>query len=132
RIARIVLMTSKISAGSSMARSCAVGLGRPYVRWPTASTLVLSHRWCARFGEPQHDAQNRAPGARIVEPRSSLTTPADPNQNIQGTDVVVCSPVPGGIEDLGRGDLVKVDCAACHHIALLRPDFLLRLGLSPA
>ena len=29
------------------------------------------------------------------------------------------------IEDLGRGDLVKIDCAACH------PEFLLRLGLSP-
>jgi hypothetical protein len=35
------------------------------------------------------------------------------------------------IEDLGRGDLVKVDCAACYHVALLTPDFLLRLGLSP-
>jgi hypothetical protein len=34
------------------------------------------------------------------------------------------------IEDLGRGDLVKVDRAACHHVALLTPDFLLRLGLS--
>jgi hypothetical protein len=35
------------------------------------------------------------------------------------------------VEDLGRGDLVQVDCAACHHVALLTPDFLLRLGLSP-
>ena len=35
------------------------------------------------------------------------------------------------IEDLGRGDLVKVDCAACHHVALLTPKFLMRLGLSP-
>jgi hypothetical protein len=35
------------------------------------------------------------------------------------------------IEDLGRGDLVKVDCAACHHVALLTAEFLLRLGLSP-
>ena len=35
------------------------------------------------------------------------------------------------IEDFGRGDLVQVDCAACHHVALLTPDFLLRLGLSP-
>jgi hypothetical protein len=35
------------------------------------------------------------------------------------------------IEDLGHGDVVRVDCAACHHIALLTPDFLLRLGLSP-
>ena len=32
------------------------------------------------------------------------------------------------IEDLGPGDLVKVDCAA---VALLTPEFLLRLGLSP-
>ena len=35
------------------------------------------------------------------------------------------------IEDLGRSDLVQINCAACHHVALLRPDFLLRLGLSP-
>ena len=35
------------------------------------------------------------------------------------------------IEDLGRGDLVQINCAACHHVALLTPDFLLRLGLSP-
>ena len=34
------------------------------------------------------------------------------------------------IEDLGRGDFVKVDCAACHHVALLTPEALLRLGLS--
>jgi hypothetical protein len=32
------------------------------------------------------------------------------------------------IEDLGHGDLVKVDCAA---VALLTPEFLLRLGISP-
>ena len=36
------------------------------------------------------------------------------------------------IEDLGQGDFVKVDCAACHHVALLRPEALLRAGLSPA
>ena len=35
------------------------------------------------------------------------------------------------IEDLRHGDLVKVDCAACHHVAVLTSDFLLRLGLSP-
>jgi hypothetical protein len=35
------------------------------------------------------------------------------------------------IEGLGRGDLVKVDCAACDHVSLLTPAFLLRLGLSP-
>jgi hypothetical protein len=26
---------------------------------------------------------------------------------------------------------VRVDCAACHHVALLTPEFLVRLGLSP-
>jgi hypothetical protein len=36
------------------------------------------------------------------------------------------------IEDLGRGDFVKVDCAACYHVALLTPEALLRIGLSPA
>jgi len=36
------------------------------------------------------------------------------------------------IEDLGRSDFVKVDCAACHHVALLAPEGLERLGLSPA
>jgi hypothetical protein len=30
------------------------------------------------------------------------------------------------------GGLVNVDCAACHHVALLTPEFLLRLGLSPS
>jgi hypothetical protein len=35
------------------------------------------------------------------------------------------------IGDLGRGDLLTVDCTVCHHVALLAPDFLLRLGLRP-
>ena len=35
------------------------------------------------------------------------------------------------IEDLGPGDFVKVDCAACSHTALLTPAFLARLGLEP-
>ena len=34
------------------------------------------------------------------------------------------------IEDLGRGDLLRVDCAACHHVALLTPTAFLRLGRS--
>jgi hypothetical protein len=34
------------------------------------------------------------------------------------------------IEDLGSGDFVKVDCAACHHVALLTPEALLGAGLS--
>ena len=36
------------------------------------------------------------------------------------------------IEDLGQGDFIKVDCAACHHVALLTPQALLRAGLSAA
>jgi ribosomal protein S27E len=35
------------------------------------------------------------------------------------------------IEDPGQSDFVKVDCVACHHTALLAPEFLMRLGLSP-
>ena len=34
------------------------------------------------------------------------------------------------IEDLGQGDFVRIDCAACYHVALLMPEALLRLGLS--
>jgi hypothetical protein len=36
------------------------------------------------------------------------------------------------IEDLGRGDLLKVDCAARHDVALLTPEALMSVGLSPA
>ena len=36
------------------------------------------------------------------------------------------------IEDLGPGEFVKIDCAACHRVALLTPEALLRLGPSPA
>jgi hypothetical protein len=36
------------------------------------------------------------------------------------------------IEDLGQGDFVRIDCAACHPVALLTPAALLRAGLSPA
>jgi len=35
------------------------------------------------------------------------------------------------IEDLWRVDLVQVDCAACHPVARLTPDFLLQLRLGP-
>jgi ribosomal protein S27E len=34
------------------------------------------------------------------------------------------------IEDLGQSDFIKVDCATCRRVALLTPEFLLRLGLS--
>ena len=31
----------------------------------------------------------------------------------------------------GEADLVQINCAACHHVTLLAPEFPLRLGLSP-
>jgi hypothetical protein len=34
------------------------------------------------------------------------------------------------IEDLGQSDF-EVDCPACHHVAPLTPEALLKLGLSP-
>ena len=33
------------------------------------------------------------------------------------------------VEDLGLGDLVKVDCAACNHTALLGRDALVKVGI---
>jgi ribosomal protein S27E len=35
------------------------------------------------------------------------------------------------VGDLEQGDFVKIDCAACHHVALMTPAALLKLGLSP-
>jgi hypothetical protein len=35
------------------------------------------------------------------------------------------------IENLAQGDFVKVECAACQHVALLGREALLRLGLNP-
>ena len=35
------------------------------------------------------------------------------------------------IGDLRQGEFVKIDCASCHHVAVLSREFLLRLGLSP-
>jgi hypothetical protein len=35
------------------------------------------------------------------------------------------------IEISGRDDVVKVDCAACHHVAVLTPETLLRVWLRP-
>jgi ribosomal protein S27E len=32
------------------------------------------------------------------------------------------------IEDRGSGDFVKVDCAACHHVAVRSPEALMRSG----
>jgi hypothetical protein len=35
------------------------------------------------------------------------------------------------IEYLGPGDFVKIDCAACHHVAPLTPEALLQVGPQP-
>ena len=50
--------------------------------------------------------------------------------NIPGTQTGMQPLHLARIEDLGHGDLVKVDCAACSHLALLTPEFLIRLALS--
>jgi len=34
------------------------------------------------------------------------------------------------IEDMGTGDFVKVDCAACDHTGLLSREYLFDLGLN--
>src|SRR5215813_14534056 len=39
---------------------------------------------------------------------------------------------PARLSDLRPGDFVKVDCAACGHVALLTTKTLLMGGLSPA
>jgi hypothetical protein len=36
------------------------------------------------------------------------------------------------IEDLGRSDLVKIDCAACYHVALLTPAALAEAQAEPS
>lgn len=48
---------------------------------------------------------------------------------MRGTDASLYIPQ---IAALAWGDFVNVDCAARHHIALLTPEPLLRVGLSPA
>jgi hypothetical protein len=50
------------------------------------------------------------------------------HRTLGATMVPLCA---ARIADLGLGDLVKIDCGACSHTALLTPAFLDRLGLSP-
>jgi ribosomal protein S27E len=76
-----------------------------------------------------------------------LTTRLDPCCYPEQTENMGAQMVPvyaARIEDLGPGDFVKVDCAACRHTALLvreadrlalraklAPAFLSRVGLRP-
>ena len=56
-----------------------------------------------------------------------------PRVNRTSAAMIPNPPPPAArIEDLGHGDFVEVDCAACHHVALLTRAALLRGGLSPA
>ena len=73
-----------------------------------AGALGRNHRRAAAEKAIEHDVA----AGRAVEDRTGDTLYATRN------------------EDLGRGDMVKVDCAACHHVALLAPEALLSLGLS--
>jgi hypothetical protein len=71
----------------------------------------------------------------LKESITRLTTRLDPCcslTNKQRTRVALMVPLYAArIEDLGPGDFVKVDCAACSHTAVLSTAFLSRLRLSP-
>jgi hypothetical protein len=67
----------------------------------------------------------------MAEVTSPLTRPASVGRTFRKQKPECCPLYLARIEDLGRGNLVKVDCTACHPVALLTPQFLLRLGLSP-
>jgi hypothetical protein len=72
-----------------------------------------------------------SPAAKLVVDRASSHEAARTIQEHEGRRGML--PLyTTRIEDLGQGDFVKVDCAACHHVALLTPEALLRAGLSPA
>lgn len=42
--------------------------------------------------------------------------------DIPGTEIGMMPLYLAQIEDLRQGEFVKVDCAACHHVALLTPE----------
>ena len=82
-------------------------------------------------------------GPRWAEPSQRSAAPPGPGQNWWFTRPAPWVPWDnsgiwtGGemlplyarrIEDLGPDDFVKVDCAVCHHIALLPAEALLRAG----
>jgi hypothetical protein len=81
---------------------------------------------------PPQPPHRNIPAFRQVQPGPSA---------IRSATAAATAPVPQrrwelttgqGIEDLRLGDFVKIDCAACNHVALLTPEALLRVGLSPA
>jgi hypothetical protein len=95
--------------------------------------LPAAHSRIKFFGLSRHSVTRNylSPGQNVTsvdeaEPPSSYRT-------IQEHEHARMRPLYlARIEDLDRGDLLKVDCAACHHVALLTPEALLRVGLSPS
>jgi hypothetical protein len=72
-------------------------------------------------------------GAQVSAEATSYSRAPRSLRHIAGTsEGPKCFPGTARIDTLGLGYFVKVDCAACHHVALLTPEALLRLGLSPA
>jgi len=66
-----------------------------------------------------------APQAIKITPAGLM--PSDFSSNIFRTVGAEIAPLYAArIEDLGPGDFVRVDCAACYNVALLTPEALLR------
>jgi hypothetical protein len=70
-----------------------------------------------------------ASNGRHAEVAPFSTDPPLRVRNEEGTDVAMLPLYMARLRDLRRGDLIKIDCAACDHVALLTPEaLLLRLG----
>ena len=93
-----------------------------------AATATRTARAVVGFQDtcPQHQ-----PHGPIPEAYWTLTKPFPRALHSRNTNAMLTL-YAARIEHLGQGDFVKVDCAACHHVALLTPEVLLRTGLSPA
>ena len=123
-------MSSSFPAGQRCPR------GRVPTGLPLASRNTATGPLLAGFEDTQPQL---APPQQPQQPRFAtqwrLTKPPERALiwNIPGTWAGGMLPLYAArIEDLGPGEFVKVDCAACHHVALLTPEVLVRFGLSPA
>src|SRR6266446_7824215 len=96
--------------GSPAGMTVATAGGRPITSGTSSST---------RNAMPDQAAMNCAAAVRAM--------PLEHFWNLDGDGARLYL---ARIEDLGRSDLVQVDCAAYHPVALVTPEFLLRLGLS--
>jgi hypothetical protein len=116
-------------------RESAIAAGRkhsgstpsPHSRHTAIAALSLGFRKSRPQHDPPQDPQRRWAASLLtaLRPRRRLTValPLGFYVNIPGT-VGTLRMLPlyaARIEDLGSGDFVKVDCAACHHVALLTP-----------